>query len=174
MDINESTKVATSLAKEGKFDEAIDLLKKIILEMPKVGGFSKSNYTKIIPYFQKSNRYYDGISYSEDNIIFAIEADCRKTFGHKCKEIQQAFHSIGISEVYDKLRLCAKREGIIDDETKYKALSLEAYEKYSKLLKIGEKIELEKEFDEANTLFGTNKDKWPAILLKKFDSLIKG
>jgi len=156
MDIHKSIKAATALAKDGLYDESIALLKIVIIEMQRVGGFSKSNYTKIIPYFQKADRYQEGISYSENRIIGAIEADCQIAFGHKCNEVQQAFKSLGISEIYDKLRLCAKREGNSDDEKMYGERSLEAHNTYSKLLEAGEKIELLKEYNEAITVFGSN------------------
>ncbi|GIU09190.1 MULTISPECIES: hypothetical protein [unclassified Shewanella] len=172
MDIREATKRATSLFKERKLDDAVELLKSVVPEMAKVGGFTKGDYTKIIPYFQKAGRYQESVEYSENVLVPAIEEDCRRTFNHKCREIQQAFQSLGISEVYDKLRLCAKREKIPSDESKYGKLSIEAYERYTELLETGEKIELKKEYNENLTIFGSVTGKWPRGLLKRFDSLI--
>lgn len=172
MDIREATKRATSLVKEGKFDDAVEQLKLVVPEMAKVGGFARGGYTKVIPYFQKAGRYQESIEFSERVIIPAIEEDCLKAFNHKCREVQQAFQSLGMSEVYDKLRLCAKREKIPSDESKYEQLSIEAHERYTELLEIGEKIELKKEYKENLTIFGSDTGKWPRVLLKRFDSLL--
>lgn len=173
MDIRETTKKATNLAKCGKFNDAVEQLKLIVPEMAKIGGFTRGSYTKIIPYFQKAGRYQEGIEYAESILIPAIKHDCQKIFNHKCKEIQQAFQNLGISEVYDKLRLCAKRERIPNDESKYEQRSIDAYERYIELLKKGEEIELKKEYKQTLATFGSDTGKWPKVLLNSFNSLIK-
>jgi hypothetical protein len=173
MDIHEATKSATRLAKEGKLDDAIERLKSIIPEMAKVGGFTSGGYTKIIPYFQKAGRYQESIEFSKNVLPLAIEKDCQKTFHQKPLEIQQAFYNLEISAIYDKLRLCAKRENIPRDESKFEQLSIEAFDLYTELLDKGEKIALNKEYKESLTIFGLDTNKWPKVLLIKFDSLIK-
>lgn len=172
MDINESKKRATSLAKEGKYDEAIALLKKIVPGMAKIGGFGNGGYTKVIPYFQKVGRYQDGIDYSINTLIPAVEKDCSIAFSHKCKEIQKAFTHLGTSQIYDKLRLCAKREKKKDEEVLYENLSEESWQKYEQFLSVGERIELKREFEEAFQIYGVSTDSWPDVIKRRFADLI--
>ncbi|KPQ20222.1 hypothetical protein [Halomonas sp. HL-93] len=161
MDIRESTKTATALAKSGDYDGAISLLQSIIPKMAKTGGFSGGLYTKIIPYFQKAGRYKEGVEYAERTLIPAFRDDCKKTFGHKCKEIQEAFQNLGVSSVYEKLKLCAKREKSPDDESLFERYAKDFHSQYEKLLEAGELIELQKEYEQAIDLFGKNPKSWP-------------
>ncbi|MCL1127170.1 hypothetical protein [Shewanella surugensis] len=93
MDIPSTLKAATSLAKESKFDDAIDLLKLAIPKMVEATGYSGGHYTKIIPYFQKADRYLEGVKYSEKVLIKAVEEDSKRNFKHKCEAIQGAFQA---------------------------------------------------------------------------------
>lgn len=172
MDIRESTKTATALAKDGDYDSAIYLLKLVVPEMAKAGGFSSGSYTKIIPYFQKAGRYKEGVKYAESTLISATKKDCKKTFSHKCKEIQEAFQSLGISSIYEKLKLCAKREKLADDESKFERLGKDFYSEYERLLEEGETVELKKEYEEAMKLFGKNVNAWPDSVRNRFARLI--
>ncbi len=171
LDIIAITKKASGLAKDNQLNEAIELLKSIIPEMAKLGGYGKS-YVKIIPYFQKAGRYQEGVDYTENVLIPYIKQDCCKVFGHRCEEMQQAFQFINISKAYDKLRLCAKREKVPGDELKFEQLSLDAHERYANLLPKAELIELKKEYKKYQSLYGKDYSLWPGRL-SRFDCLIK-
>lgn len=172
MDIRESTKTATALAKIGDYDAAILLLQSIIPKMAKIGGYSGGSYTKIIPYFQKAGRYKEGVEYAEITLIPAVRSDYKKTFDHKCKEIKEAFQNLGVASVYEKLKLCAKREKLPDDESLFEEYAKDFHSQYEKLLKAGELIELKKEYRQALDLFGKNPSIWPESVRKRLAPFI--
>ncbi|MBU2072316.1 MAG: hypothetical protein KKE08_12670 [Gammaproteobacteria bacterium] len=172
MDIRGTTKAATALAKNGDYDGAILLLKLVVPEMAKAGGFPSSSYTKIIPYFQKAGRYKEGVKYAESTLISATKKDCKKTFSHKCKEIQHAFQNLGISSIYEKLKLCAKREKLTDDESNFEHLGKDFYSEYERLLGEGETVGLKREYEEAKDLFGKNINAWPDSVRNRLARLI--
>lgn len=173
MDIGILNKKATILARAGNYNEAISLLKEAVSEMARTGGYSNGGYTKIIPYFQKAGKYQEGVDYSLGTLIPAVKNDCAIAYSHKCREIKESFTNHSISQIYDKLRLCAKREGNIEDEVFYAKLSEGAWREYERLLSVGERIELEKEFKEALKLYGASTSDWPSFIKKKFIDFIK-
>lgn len=93
MDIRESTKTATALAKSGDYDGAISLLQSIIPKMAKTGGFSGGLYTKIIPYFQKAGRYKEGVEYAERTLIPAFRDDCKRHLATSVKKFRKHFRT---------------------------------------------------------------------------------
>lgn len=172
MDINEITRKATGLAKSGDLNAAIDLLKIAINRMQAVGGYSNNGYTKIIPYFQKAGRYKEAIDFSFSHLIPAVTADCKISFQHKCTEIQEAFTELSKHQIFDKLRLNSKREGIKSDEEKFDDLSKIHFENYQKFLSLGNMRQLKIDFEESIKIFGSNFSDWPDVLQRKFESLI--
>lgn len=173
MDIYEATRKATSLAKSGDFDASIDLLKSTVIKMQAVGGYSNNGYTKIIPYFQKSGRYDEAIEYSLAFLIPAVKADCKISFRQKCDEIQEAFVEMSKYQIFDKLRLNAKREGITDDEEKFESLSKLHFSNYQKLLKLGNEKQKEIDYKEILDLFGSDHSQWPEMFQTKYADFIK-
>jgi hypothetical protein len=161
MDIYEATRKATSLAKSGDLDASIELLKSTIERMKTVGGYTNNGYTKIIPYFQKAGRYEDAIDYCLSHLIPAVKADCRITFRQKCEEIQEAFIELSKHQIYDKLRLNAKRESLVDDEQRFSGFANQHYSNYEKLLKLGSAKQKEIEYKEIERIFGENISCWP-------------
>lgn len=126
-DINTLMKSATALAKEYRFDEAIELLKNLVPSMAKQGGFSHAQYAKIIPYFQKAGRYSEAERYCESVLLKATKSDCYKTFAHQPKATREAFSNLHTSKIYDKLRLCAQREKLPGEVKRFKALEQRHY-----------------------------------------------
>ena len=173
MDMYEATRKATSLAKSGELDAAIDLLKSTVKKMQTVGGYSNNGYTKIIPYFQKAGRYGEAIEYSLNHLVPAVKADCKITFQQKCDEIQEAFIELSEHQVYDKLRLNAKREGAKHDEEKFEILSKLHFSNYQKLLKIGNENQRKIDYQEILNLFGPDYSQWPELFRKKYADFIK-
>jgi hypothetical protein len=168
MDIYEATRKATSLAKSGDLDASIELLKNTIERMKTVGGYANNGYTKIIPYFQKADRYKDAIDYCLSHLIPAVKADCRITFRQKCEEIQEAFIELSKHQIYDKLRLNAKRESMVDDEQRFSGFAHQHYSNYEKLLKLGDVKQKEIEYMEIKLLFGENVTYWPECFQIKY------
>lgn len=168
MDIHDLNKAATLLAKEGEFDLAIDHLKNAVLKMKKVGGYGNNGYTKIIPYFQKAGRYKEAIEYSLNELLPALFEDCRRTFSQKPEEIQEAFYELGCHQIFDKLRLNAKREKLLDDEIRFKTLSEQHFLKYQNLLNVGENRDFHNQYCNIRDLFGNDSSSWPQSILTKF------
>ncbi|WMO12564.1 hypothetical protein [Pseudoalteromonas piscicida] len=133
-EINEQLKVATSLAKENSFDEAIELLQAIIPQMGQIGGYSHSSYTKIIPYFQKAGRYSEVEEYCKNDLFEAVVTDCKNVFGHQSDETIKAFIHLFKYKIYDKLRLCAQREKDFDSKRRFEEAGRCNYEIYEKWL----------------------------------------
>lgn len=101
------------------------------------------------------------MEYAESTLIPAVKDDCQKTFIHKCKEVQEAFQKLGASSVYEKLKLCAKREKSAEDESLFERYAKDLESQYKQLLEAGETIELKKEYEEAIDVFGKNPNAWP-------------
>lgn len=130
MDISSGLKQATALAKEKKFDLAIELLMKLLPAMAIQGGFPHSAYTKIVPYFQKAGRYAEVEEYCNNFLFTLIKKECKNTFGHQSSETINAFINLHSSMVYDKLRLCAKREKQSADIVRFTKSQTAFYELY--------------------------------------------
>ncbi|MEZ9950911.1 hypothetical protein AB4395_00355 [Vibrio splendidus] len=148
MDTYELVKHATSLAKSKKYDEAIDFLNQLY----ETNDMSDSDIIKIIPYYQKSGRYGELESYCIETLIPLISSVNERTFLHKCKEIQHAFISLSIYKIYNKLELCAKREKIEADKSKFSSKAVLYYQLYEINLAKGEEIELKLEYLEAKNI----------------------
>ncbi len=168
MDINDLNKAATQLAKENKYDQAIELLKEAVLKMKSAGGYGNNGYTKIIPYFQKARRYSEAIEYAYENLIPALREDCRKTFPHKPAEIRNALFEVGCHQIFDKLRLNAKREKLKGDEIKFEELSRQHLAEHKRLRKIGEDKDFLIEYRKIRQLYGDDSATWPPPIYKRF------
>ncbi|SEH07617.1 hypothetical protein [Candidatus Venteria ishoeyi] len=146
-DIGENLKLATALAKENKFKESIELLK-ITLEKIFLSGISypSSTHVKILPYMQKAGQYIEIESFCENYLIPNGQEKVKSSFSHKCLEIQQAFCSLHVSDIYNKMALCAKREKAISDESKFEEFSKKYRAEYEELIEQGEKVEKEKRY----------------------------
>jgi hypothetical protein len=167
-EINQKVKVATALSKDGKLDEAIELLKDLILQMAKVGGYGNRGYTKIIPYFQKAGRYKEGVNYALDVIIPLAFNDAEKSFGSKCVEIKDAFKNLSISQIYGSLSSIAKLEGEKEDFEKFTQLAQFHQDEYSRLLAAGQLEQARIEYNETESLFGSDVSKWPDCFIRQF------
>ena len=163
-------KQATKLAKEGNFGDAINLLKCEITNLDKED--SHNSYTKILPYFQKDNRYDESVFYSKNILIPKIKKNVRQKFSHRCQELQKAFINLYISKIYEKLSLCSKREKRFNEEKEFKEAAQKYYLSYEELLLIGNKIELEIEFKRFIVFFGADLSRWPEGLTDRFQSII--
>ncbi len=120
MDISDKLKSATAFAKDNNFDSAIEVLQEVLPNMAIQAGYPHSSYTKIIPYFQKAQRYSEVESYCESVLLPLVKQDCEKAFGHKPSETILAFYNLHVSMVYEKLALCSKREKNKEDEKRFK------------------------------------------------------
>ena len=161
-------KHATSLAKCKKFDDAIDVLN----ELYKTDEMSDADIIKVIPYYQKSGRYLELESYCEKTLIPLVSRISERTFHHKCKEIQHAFISLSIYKIYNKLELCAKREKMDSDKSKFSSKAESYYQLYETNLVKGEEIELEKEFLEAKDILGNDFNECPDTFKRRFSHYI--
>lgn len=130
MNIEVKLKDATVLAKNNEFSEAIKLLKILIPQMANVGGYSHSQFCKVIPYLQKAGRYSEARQYGETTLFEAITLNCQKMFYQRPTETQLAFIHLYKSKVYDKLRLCAKREKQNEDVNLFQNLHDEHFSVY--------------------------------------------
>lgn len=173
MDVYENLKKATAHKKAGNFDSAIDLLILTVDFMKNHGGFSHKSYTKIIPYFQKANRYSEGVRYALNELIPAVKEDARKTFQHKEPEIGEAFCSHCIGSIYHALSLAAKREKRKGDQDKYFDLGEEMMTRYRHLLEIGSQKQLEVDYIEYKSIFGSDTSKWNETTQTMYASLIE-
>lgn len=167
-EINQQVKVVTALSKDGKLDEAIDLLKDLIHQMAKVGGYGNRGYTKIIPYFQKAGRYREGVDYSLNVIIPLATNDAEKSFGSKCSEIKDAFKNLSISQIYGSLSSIAQLEGEKTEFENFTQLAHFHQSEYSRLLAAGQLEQARIEYNETEILFGSDVSKWPDCFIKQF------
>ncbi|MEF1220959.1 hypothetical protein REH76_24905, partial [Photobacterium damselae] len=83
-------KTASALAKDKKFNEAIEVLDSFYSR----GVASRDDLIKIIPYFQKAGRYSEVEAYCEKIIVPYLKKDNESVFSHKCVEIQGAFFNL--------------------------------------------------------------------------------
>ena len=144
----------------------------MLFRSSEVGGYSRTDYSKIVPYFQKAGRYSEVEAYATSVLIPAVQKDCSQVFIHKPKKIQSAFAHSGASEIFDKLRLCAKREGSLKDELRFQQLAESELEKYQLQLKLGEEEVLKKEYRENVDIFGVDTNEWPEALRNRFVGFI--
>jgi hypothetical protein len=161
-------KEASALAKEKKFNEAIDVL----IEFYKHDFASDADLIKIIPYFQKSGRYNELPAFCKKVIIPKLKVANNAELGHRCADIQNSFLSLKYHKLYKKLALCAKRNKCLEDESEYKKLSDQFYKKYENFLATGSEIEDLKEYQEAVQLFGADTSKWPENFRERFSKYI--
>ncbi|GAA60771.1 hypothetical protein P20652_2638 [Pseudoalteromonas sp. BSi20652] len=87
MDISENLKSATAFAKDKNFDSAIELLQQVLPSMAIQAGYPYSSYTKIIPYFQKAQRYSEVELYCEAVLIPLVKRDCKKLLGINLRKL---------------------------------------------------------------------------------------
>ncbi|WP_305422558.1 hypothetical protein [Photobacterium leiognathi] len=157
-------KAASALAKEQRFNEAIDVLDSFYSQ----GEASRDDLLKVIPYFQKAGRYSEVEAYCKKVIVPNLKSHNESIFSHKCVEIRDAFFNLALHKMYAKLSLCAKREKIRDEEENYNKLSDDAFIKYQSQLAIGERIEDRKGFDQALEMFGKDPNDWTNIFKMKY------
>ncbi|MEJ6122254.1 hypothetical protein MT390_10330 [Vibrio sp. 2-Bac 85] len=166
MDTYDLVKQATSLAKLKKYDEAIYLLNELRVN-------HKISYSeKIIPYYQKAGRYNELEKYCIEFLIPMDSRAAQDDFSHKCKELQRAFISLSVYKIYNKLALCAKREKLKTDESKFLKEASSYYHLYETNLALGERIELDLEFREAKEIWGANYSEWPTSYKDRFSNYI--
>ena len=166
MDIHDLVKQASSLAKVKKYNEAINLLNE--LRITKQVSYSD----KIIPYYQKAGRYSELEKYCTEVLIPMDSRVAQDTFSHKCKELQHAFISLSVYKIYTKLALCAKREKLKLDESRFSAEASSYYDLYETNLVKGEKMELDLEFIEAKDIWGVDYQEWPESYKNRFSDYI--
>ncbi|WP_347364628.1 hypothetical protein [Vibrio vulnificus] len=161
-------KTASALAKDKKFNEAIEVLDSFYSR----GKASRDDLIKVIPYFQKAGRYSEVEAYCEKVIIPNLKKDNESVFSHKCSEIQDAFFNLALHKMYAKLSLCSKREKVKMDEERFGKLSDDAFGKYQSQLTLGESIEDRKGFEQVLETFGQDPDEWPSIFKMKYQHFL--
>ena len=166
MDTYDLVKQASSLAKLKKYDEAIDLLNDLRITD------QVSCSQKIIPYYQKAGRYSELEKYCIEVLIPMDSRHAQDTFSHKCKELQHAFISLSVYKIYIKLALCAKREKLKHDESRFSAKASSYYDLYETNLAEGEKVELSLEFIQAKDIWGIDYQEWPKSYKNRFSDYI--
>jgi len=173
MDVKENLKKATAYKKAGDLNSAIDLLMLTVDFMKSHGGFGHKPYTKIIPYFQKANRYDEGVRYALNELIPAVTEDTKRTFRHKEPEIGEALCAHSIGSIYQALSLAAKREKRTDDQQRFFDLSEAMIARHKRLLDVGSKKQLEAEYIEYKAIFGLPTSEWSETAQMKFAPLIE-
>lgn len=161
-------KTASALAKDKKFNEAIEVLDSFYSR----GEASRDDLIKIIPYFQKAGRYSEVEAYCEKIIVPYLKKDNESVFSHKCIEIQGAFFNLALHKMYAKLSLCAKREKVKIEEEKFRKLSDDAFDNYQSQLTLGESIEDRKGFEQVLETFGQDPDDWPSIFKVRYQHFL--
>lgn len=162
-------KLATMKAKDGLFDEAIEIL----LLAYQSGISSEADILKVLPYYQKAGRYNELEKVCNEDFIPQLEQLNHSTFSHKCEEIQKSFLSLKLHKLYAKLALCAERENQTKDEKRFISSSQHYYGVYEDLLEQGTKVEKLKEFKNIVKRYGKNSHLWPEFLQKEFSKYIK-
>lgn len=171
--ISDALKKSSALAKDKKFDDAIELLKETLPKMFSAGtSYSGDTYAKIIPYFQKAGRYSEIEIFSIKHLIPEVEIKANKVFSHKSIEMQNAFGALYVSDIYKKMALCAKREKFKSDESRFNDLTQEYKTKYTELLELGERTSLELDYKKAVKTFGSDTLKWPDIIKRKYQNIL--
>ena len=166
MDTYDLIKQATSLAKLKKYDEAIYLLNELRV------NHKISCSDKIIPYYQKAGRYSELEKHCTEVLIPMDSRITQDAFSHKCRELQHAFISLSVYKIYNKLALCAKREKLKPDESRFLEEASSYYHLYETNLAAGEKIELDLEFIEAKNIWGVDYAEWPESYKNIFSNYI--
>lgn len=163
-DAADQVKLASKLAKNKDFNGAIDALH----EVYKNNGASESNLIKILPYYQKAGRYSEMFAFCQDVAVPHIERLSNETFSHKCEEIEECFFNLSISRLYEKMAMCAEREGDDGGVEEYIKQAKEHSEEYKRLLLIGEEIEWKREKVRMLSTFGNDKQQWPDSILNTY------
>lgn len=162
------TKQATSYAKAKDFDKAIEILDQLISDLDKYELDHSSLLIKIIPYFQKAGKYSEVERYVLSRVLPILEKTKQKAFQHKSDMTQLAFIELYLYRIYDKLRLCAKREKQSADEQRFTAESKSHYGNYERYLALGMEHDKKMERAELAELFGGDVNYWPDSLKHLF------
>lgn len=117
--ITELTKTSSKQAKEKDFNGAIDTFDRVLRLYSQSELFYGRAYVKAIPYFQKAGRYSELNQYCSKKLLPQVNSDVERIFSTKAKSIQDWFVTGVEINIYDKLRLSAKREKISSDEEYY-------------------------------------------------------
>jgi hypothetical protein len=166
-------KEATAEAKNKNFNQAILIIKEALSKIKKSKLlYSHGSYTKIIPYYQKAGSYAKVEKYCIEHLIPDVTKAIKKGMKHRCVEIQDVYVHLYIEQIYDKLRLSAKRERNVTDESRFTNEQVYHHERFLQLQPEAEKIEMKKEFNEAKQIFGSDTSKWPNVIKKQFESLL--
>jgi hypothetical protein len=172
-EISNELKTSSALAKEKKFDDAIVSLKGTLQKMFLSGtNYPSNTYAKIIPYFQKAGRYSEVEIFSVEYLIPKVEIKAQQSFSHKSIVIQSAFGALYVSDIYKKMALCAKREKLKSDESRFNNLTQEYKTKYAELFELGERKSFQLDYQKTIEVFGSDSEKWPDIFKVKFQSIL--
>jgi len=164
IELSAKVKEASEFARQKKFDKAIGILDSLIDDLSNYNLDHSAICVKIIPYFQKAGRFSELETYISSKLIPVAVAVRKKAFSHQNNMIQDAYCYLLLSEIFDKVRLCAKREKVADLEALYSKKSDEQYELYLSSLEKGETIQGEESEKELKRIFGSDKSKWPDLL----------
>lgn len=160
--ISQLQKEATAYKKKGNIKKAINLLKKSLKLIQKSSvGFDHYSFTKIIPYMQLAGKYSKLETFIYKKIIPIMKINNQAAFSHQNKQIQDAYFNLKLSYIYDKMRLCAQREGNLTDKVKFSNLSEESYNTYIELLNTGEESKSNEDLELFEDLFGPDRSNWP-------------
>ncbi|GAA0199423.1 hypothetical protein GCM10009123_03490 [Kangiella japonica] len=160
--VAELQRQATAYKRMGSLNKAIRLLKKSLKLIKKSSvGFDHYSFTKIIPYIQYAGRYSKLEKFVKYKIIPVMEVNNKISFAHQNKQIQEAYYNLKLSQIYDKMRLAAQREGNLTDKERYSTLREETYNKYIVLLASGEESKSNEDIELFEDLFGPDRSTWP-------------
>lgn len=170
-EINALIKRASAEAKSRDFVAAIEILKKAYQQTQYSELFYASGFTKIIPYFQKAGRYDEVETFCVTELVPLVRSEVKRVFSRKVPTMQEWFFFINIAPIYDKLRLCAQREGMSEDEQRFNEEYNIYAQKHAKLRPIAEHEQLRKEYLDFIGIVPTYKD-WPCVLKKRYAHFI--
>jgi|AntDeeMinimDraft_8_1070380.scaffolds.fasta_scaffold00323_3 hypothetical protein len=168
-EVDRLLKHASENARKKDFNAAIEVMKKAL---NKVWGsdvsYSFETYTKILPYFQKAGLYGDGIEFANKELIPKLVQSYEES-----GSTGRAFICLYVGKVFEKLALNAKRENKVEDELFFTGRAKDMDDSYLKLMEVGKIEDLKAEYHEMLELFGRDHSKWPASILKKFDTILR-
>ena len=165
------TKRASEMAKDKNFDGAIAEFEKALLFMREAGLFYSRKFTKAIPYYQKAGRYEEVEEYCTKTLIPLVKENIENVFYDKPAVTKKFFLFGVLVNIYDKLRLCAKREKNTKDFKKYDKQVFALTTQLDDLRIKSDKAALKVEYKTLAECFGdinTNYDQWPVTLRKRY------
>jgi hypothetical protein len=162
-------KLASQAQREGQSVEALNIMKEVIQQGTDKGeALDRGVFTKIIPYFQKAGLYLEMEPYCREHLFLHWNRSISRSLGHQPVDIQKAYFFLGVSQVYSKMALAAKREKQNTDEKTFLKEAKHYNTLFAQHLANGEQEQLEIEIKELIEIFGEDRTKWPSVFQRKF------